>query len=193
MISRLSIRSCRAWMYSGILLLAISLLLPSTSHAQLKEDVSSITGTHRIASEALRDVLIESYEGNDIGLRAAYESNDEEGTSWILSLYGFADASTNFATAPNVQLIVDGSSVQPLEITGKTRPLDGSVLEIRNLIFSRPIFEQIANAQSVEAVIGSAKVTLSSYSRRDMGTILERVSASSNRRTASSDSGSTGS
>jgi hypothetical protein len=147
-----------------------------------------------VASESLRDVLIETYAGSDVGLRAEYVSEENGRVSWTLSFYGFADAPTGFATAPNVRLVADGTTMQPLRTSGKTRTMqDGSVLEIRTLTFSRPVFERIARAESVKATVGSAQLTLSGYSRRDMERILDRVLPASGQRTASSDSGRAGS
>mgnify|MGYP006273862335 FL=1 len=174
-----------------VVVVVLTWVLVPPSHAQLKDEVSSITGTHRIASESLRDVLIRSYDGNDAGLRAAYESSDTDGESWILSLYGFADSPTGLASA-NVQLTVDGSPVRPLRMNGRTRAFNGSTLEIRSLVFSRPVFVQIAQGSTVKVTAGSAAFELSKYARRDMQRILDRVLPADGRRTASSDSGSTG-
>lgn len=176
----------------SVLLLLLLGSVPAATYAQLKNEVSSITGVHEIASESLRDVLIQAYEGSDVGLRAKYTLDQEGDAKWTVSLYGFADAPTGFATVPNVRLTADGIPMQPAEVKGKTRTMqDGSVLEVRTFVLSRPDFTQLAEAGVVEVTVGTARLELSEYTRRDMGLILKEVLPLNGQRTASSDSGST--
>lgn len=169
------------------LFLIAFLLAPLAAFAQVKDEVSDVTGVRRIVSEELRDVTIETYAGNDAAIAAEFESDpDDDDTTWVLAFYGFAESTTGMATASQVSLSVDGRPVQPLRVEGRVRRLDGSVVEIKKAYFTRPVFDRIGRATDVTASVGSATFDISKSARQDMRIILDMIAPERTRRTASS-------
>lgn len=168
------------------LLPLLAFLLSSSAVAQVKDEVSDVTGVHRIVSEELRDIAIDTYAGNDAALAAEYESDpdESESTTWVMAFYGFAESPTGMATASQVSLLVDGRPVQPLRVEGRVRRLDGSVVEIKKAYFTRPVYDRIGRASEVTATIGTATFEVSKSARQDMRIILDKVPSDAKRPTA---------
>lgn len=165
-----------------------ALLVAAPAIAQVTDEVSSYTDTRRVKSAELKDIAIKKYPGNDAAMMAEYESSpnaDED--VWALSFYGFTAEPTSMSDAQDILIVADGSPVQPLRVTSKSRSIDGDMIEIKKAFFSRPIFQRLASAQTMEVTIGSAVFEVSERSRKDMQLILDKIPAQDGRRTASND------
>jgi hypothetical protein len=173
----------------GLSLIGLPLLFASPAAAQRVDDeISSYTDVRRVKSAELRDIRIESYPGNDAALKAEYVSRPgTQETTWALSFYGFASEPTSMSAAQSVQILADGSPLQPLRVESKSRTVDGDVIEIKTVFFSRPIFARIAAAETVEVTIGAAKFTAPRNTRIDMELILNAIPGKDGRRTAAND------
>lgn len=155
------------------LALASVLLLPSSGWAQIKKESSEVTGTTRLVSTDMRPLITESYPGH-ASFRARYKQTAADST-WQLSFYGFAKQSTDMSAATQVRVQADGQPVSTEEVHSNTRSMDGSILEIKHVTFSRSAYERIATADRVVASIGSDQFELTKPPRKDLRLILERV------------------
>jgi len=164
-----------------------ALLVAAPAIAQVTDEVSSYTDTRRVKSAELKDITIKKYPGNDAAMMAEYESASEGDDVWALSFYGFAAEPTSMSDAQDILIVADGSPVQPLRVTSKSRSIDGDIIEIKKAFFSRPIFQRLASAQTMKVTIGSAVFEVSERSRKDMQLILDKIPAQDGRRTASND------
>jgi len=192
-----SLRSSVALPWTGVLglsllmlsLLMLSLMVASPAAAQeISDEVSSYTDVRRVKSAELRDIRIESYPGTDAALKAEYVSRPStQETTWSLAFYGFASEPTSMSSAQDVQIVADGSPLQPLRVESKSRTVDGDVIEIKTVFFSRPIFARIAAAETVEVTIGAATFTAPRNARIDMELILNAIPGKDGRRTAAND------
>ena len=173
------------WFWLFFLSLAIGFTSPAA--AQIKDEVSDITGDRRVMSKKLSDIAIQTYPGNDAGMMAKYEADPETGEeSWSLAFYGFADATTSMTAVDQLTILAGGQQVQALQVETKTRQLDdGTVVEIKEATFTRGIFETIANASSMTITIGTARFTANKRARKDMRLILDQVPPADARPTAS--------
>jgi hypothetical protein len=174
----------------GLLLLGGS----SPAAAQVSADTSEYTNTLTIKSEALRTITPKKYAGKGASLSAAYEKDTESGEeTWKLSVYGFADSTTAMTSAQRVRVQVNGRSLQPLQTSTRTRDLDDEeMVEIKEMTFTRSIYEDIAAADRVLVTIGPARFYIPTSARSDMRAILDRVPSGESRPTASSDEGTGG-
>jgi hypothetical protein len=68
--------------------------------------------------------------------------------------------------------------LEPSRIVSKTRALDGTLLETKQLFFSRPQFVQVARADSVTLTVGSLSFPIDRVLRTDLRLILDQVFAS---------------
>jgi len=171
------------------LLLASVFLGISVSHAQVERDVSDITGVERIESESMRSLYDETYAGDHASFRAAYVHDPDEGASWILTVYGFTDDTTQVSRTTQFFVQADGRQISPIQLESKTRPLDGTLMEIKRAVFTRSDFEAIATAQDdVTISIGSAEFIAVRPRLKDLRLLLDRVPSSENPQTASNDS-----
>ena len=156
--------------------------------AQVTDEVSSYTKVRRVKSDELQDIMIQKYPGDDAAVAAEYTSDPEtEETTWTLTFYGFTNEPTSMSSAQQVLIEMDGQPVQPLRVESKSRTIDGDLIEMKTVFFSRPIFQRLASAESVKVTIGAAVFTMPERSRKDMQLILDKIPAEDGRRTASSD------
>lgn len=178
------------------LILSLSLLGTGPVLAQVKTEVSEITGAERLVSKSMQNLVSESYPGHG-SFRAEYEKPPENDPIWRLTLFGFAKAETPMTTASDVRIQVDGpkirrmhgesKTISPRRIESRTRQLEDSILEIKEAIFTRDDFETIATAENVSAVVGSFSFELTYPLRKDLRLILDRVPEGERPQTASSD------
>jgi hypothetical protein len=174
-------------MHRWILLFAIALLCTPVSSAQVTEEVSDITGEYRVSSQEMIDLWIDTYAGDYGAYMPRYVSDSTmDRERWMIILYGFTDENTSMSNASNVYLNVDGRSIQPLDVTFRTRPLDGEIMEVAETVYTEEIFARIANADEVRVEIGDEAFQL--RNREDMRTIVQTVN-SQERQTASSGDG----
>lgn len=166
--------------------LAVSLALLGTGPtlAQIKKEVSEVTGTTRLASKSMRNLVSASYPGHG-SFRAAYENPPNKPAIWRLTFFGFAKQKTAMTAASTVRLQVDGRTIRPLQIESRTRSLDESILEIKEATFTRSDFQTIATAESVTATIGSLEFDMTRPHRKDLRLILDRVPKGEGPQTAS--------
>jgi hypothetical protein len=171
-----------------LLSLALSLLLLGTGPAlaQIKKEVSEITGATRLVSKSMRTLVSQSYPGHG-SFRAEYENPPNKAPIWTLSFFGFAKARTAMTAASTVQLQVDGQTITPLSVESRTREMEDSILEIKEATFTRASFEQIATAQNVTATVGSLSFEMTRPLRKDLRRILDRVPKGKGPQTASTD------
>jgi len=173
--------------YAISLILAFALLgSGSISFAQVKKEVSDITGVERLESEEMRSLYDEKYSGSHASFRAEYKNDPNDGASWLLTIYGFTDDTTSVTRSTDLLVTADGKQLQPLRLESKTRTVDGSLLEVKTAAFTRSTFEQIATAQKVTFSIGSAQFVAIHPRRKDMRLILDRVPSERGPQTASS-------
>jgi hypothetical protein len=170
------------------LLLAIALLGTGFTHAQIKKDVSDITGVERLESKSMRSLYDKKYSGSHASFRAEYAKDPDDGTSWALMFYGFTEDTTQVSRTNQFLVKADGKQLEPIRLESKTRKVSNSLLEIKRAVFTRSGFEQIANAQNVEISIGSALFMAVHPRRKDMRLILDRVPEQKGPQTASNDS-----
>lgn len=169
-------------------LLSLALLgASSPALAQIKQEVSDITGAKRLVSENMRNLVTNSYPGHG-SFRAEYENPPEKNPIWRISFFGFADDTTEMTAATQVQLTADGQTISPTNVNSRTRELENSILEIKDVSFTRSAFEQIATASTVTASIGPLQFELTRPLRKDLRLILNRVPKGKGPQTASRDS-----
>jgi hypothetical protein len=170
----------------SFLAIAVSLLLLGTGPAlaQIKKEVSDITGSTRLASESMRSLVSSSYPGH-ASFRAEYENPPDKAPVWRLSFFGFAKQKTGMTAASTVRLQADGQTFSPLRVTSRTRNLEDSILEIKEAVFTRADFQTIATAESVTATIGPLSFGMTRPLRRDLRLILDRVPKDKGPQTAS--------
>jgi len=180
---------CGSSLFRGFVsILLVGLLLVPASRAQIERETSEVTGVERIESAGMRSLRVEQYEGSHASFRAAYVNDPDEGTAWELSFYGFTESPTQVSETNTFRVQVNGQSVEPTQLTSKTRQVDGTRLEIKRAVFSRSAFETIASAEVVTLSIGAAQFTVPRPQRSDMRSILEEAPDPPTPRTASTDS-----
>lgn len=168
---------------------------PITRSRSLAHDVTETVqpnGMRILKSSTALPVFATSYTGRGAGVTAAYRKKKTRGDSWTLSLHGTPTSTdrsetdrSEEATAANglgeeypMRLEVDGTFVQPLQVTTDTRRLgNGHIQDVKTGHFTRPFFEQIAQAQTVVVTVGAATFTLPYPVRRDLRLILDAVDA----------------
>jgi hypothetical protein len=158
----------------------------SGSFAQIKKDVSEVTGVKRLESESMRSLYDKQYSGSHASFRAEYVNDPDDGTSWNITVYGFTEDTTGVTRSTDLLVNADGKQLEPLRLESKTRTIDGSLLEIKTATFSRSVFEQIATAQNATFSIGPAQFVAIHPRRKDMRLILDRVPSEQGPQTASS-------
>ena len=167
------------------LVLSLVLLSPTgTALAQIQEKVSDITGAERLVSESMHPLVTRAYPGHG-SFRAEYVNHPEKGNIWRLSFFGFAKDTTKMATTSDVRMQVDGQMITPLRVTSKIRPLENSILEVKEATFSRSDFQKIATAADVTGFIGKARFEFTRPLRKDLRLILNRVPKGKGPQTAS--------
>jgi hypothetical protein len=172
-----------------ILPFILSLGLLSTSGpalAQIKKEVSEITDTKRLVSKDMRNLVTKSYPGHG-SFRAEYENPPSKDPIWQLSFFGFTDDTTKMSSVNTVRMTADGKTITPLQVKSRTQKLENSILEIKDVTFTRSAFEQIATAQKVAATIGPIRFEFTHPLRKDLRLILDRVPKGKGPQTASSD------
>ena len=170
-------------------LLVGALLGAAPALAQVETEVSDATGTTRIESTGMRALTNEQYDGSHAAFRAAYVDAPDAAPAWVLTVYGFADTTTSMSRSNRLRVQAGGRWVEPTRLTSKTRRVDGTLLEIKRAVFSRPAFEAIAGAQTVTITVGAARFATIHARLKDLRLILERVPRDGGApRTASTDS-----
>ncbi len=158
------------------------------SFAQVKSEVSEVTGVKRIESESMRSLHSDTYTGSHASFRAEYVNDPENGTSWIMSFYGFTKETTQISQTNQFIVTADGQQFRPNRLESKTRNVSNNLMEVKRAFFSRSAFETIANAQKVTISIGSAQFSAIRPRRNDMRLILDQVPEQKGPQTASNDS-----
>lgn len=174
--------------YVFSLLLVGALFGSGYSFAQVKSEVSEVTGVKRIESESMRSLHSENYTGSHASFRAEYVNDPDQGTAWVLSVYGFAKEETQMSQTNQFRVTADGRQFEPNRLESKTRSVNGSLLEVKRAFFTRSDFQMIAEAQKVSISIGAAQFMAIRPRRADMRTILDRVPEQQGPQTASNDS-----
>lgn len=169
-------------------LLAGALLGTGFTHAQIKKDVSEVTGIKRLESKSMRSLYDKQYAGSHASFRAEYAQDPDEGASWALMFYGFTKDTTQVSRTNQFLVKADGKQLEPIRLESKTRSVSNSLLEVKRAVFTRSGFEQIATAQNVEISIGKSQFMAVRPRRQDMRLILDRVPAQKGPQTASNDS-----
>lgn len=176
-------------MRSFVSLVLVGILFGSSlTFAQVKEKVSEITGVQRVESEDMNPIYAEEYTGSHATLRAEYVNDPNDGTSWVLSFYGFADNPTEVSETNQFRVLADGQQFEPIRLESRTREINNSLIEIKRAAFTRAAFEDIAVAKDVTISIGPAEFLAIRPRREDMRLILDRVPAEEVPSTASNDS-----
>jgi hypothetical protein len=170
--------------YLASLLLSLALLGTGPALAQIKKDVSEITGATRLVSKSMRSLVTESYPGHG-SFRAEYENPPGKAPIWRLSFFGFAEARTEMTAASTVRVQADGQTLSPLKVSSRTRELEDSILEIKEATFPRADFERIATAQTVSVTMGAVSFRMTRPLRKDLRLILDRVPEGEGPQTAS--------
>lgn len=168
------------------LLLSLALLAGGPVLAQIEREVSDITGAERLVSQEMRSLVSSSYPGH-ASFQAEYENPPEKDAIWQLSLYGFAQDTTAMTAATEIRLTADGQTLSPTRVVSKTRNLENTILEIKEVILTRSAFDQIATAGEVTATISSFQFEFTRPLRKDLRRILDRVPKDQGPQTASSD------
>jgi hypothetical protein len=174
--------------YVFCLLLAGALLGTGFTHAQVKKEVSDLTGIKRIESDGMRSLYDETYAGSHASFRAEYVNHPDDGPAWALTVYGFTDDTTQVSRTNQLLVRADGQQIEPLRLESKTRSINDALMEIKRAVFTRSGFEQIAMAQDVTISIGSAEFMAVRPRREDLRLILDRVPPPQGPQTASNDS-----
>lgn len=176
-------------MRTVISLLVIGIFFGTAStFAQVKKEVSDITGIERIESTSMRSLHDKQYEGHHASFRAEYVKHPSDGVSWALMVYGFTTDTTQVSAANTFRVQADGQQFEPTRLESKSRTVSSKLLEIKRAVFPRSAFETIATAQDVTISIGSAQFVAIHPRRNDMRLILDRVPAESSPQTASNES-----
>jgi hypothetical protein len=171
--------------YALFLLLSLALFSSTgTARAQIQKNVSKISGAERWVSKSMHPLVTRNYPGHG-SFRAEYVDHPENGSVWRLSFFGFAKDTTKMATTTDVRMQVDGETIAPLRVTSKVRPLDDSILEVKEATFSRADFRKIATAADVTGFIGKARFEFTRPLRKDLRLILDRVPNDEGPQTAS--------
>jgi len=169
------------------LLLSLALLAASgPALAQIKKEVSDVTGAERLVSKSMRNLITSSYPGH-ASFRAEYENPPDGNLLWMLSIFGFAEEPTEMTAVDDVTLTADGQTITPTQVSSRKRKLDDSIVEIKKVVFTRSAFEQIATAKTVMATVGSIRFEFTRPVRKDLRLILDRVPKGKGPQTASSD------
>lgn len=170
-------------------LFLVGVLLGTGSvHAQVKQEVSDVTGVERIESENMRSLYDKRYAGDHASFRAEYVNDPDDGASWALTIYGFADDTTQVSRTNQLLVQADGQQIEPLRTESKTRTVNDALIEIKRAVFTRSGFEQIGRAQNVTLSIGSAEFMAVRPRREDLRLILDRVPLPEGPQTATSGS-----
>jgi hypothetical protein len=158
-------------------LFLIALLAAGPAAAQIEEKTSSVTGATRLESTEMRDLTSKEYPGH-ASYRAIHVRDPDEGVSWRLSFYGFAEDTTAVGPSPVLRLRADGTVIEPNLLESKVRRLGSSrLLEIKTAEFNRSQFERVARAQNVRVTIGPIGFWMPYPYREDMRLILQRRTA----------------
>ena len=168
-------------------LLGLLLLAAPPSLAQVDKEVSEITGTVRLESAEMTTLYVEQYAGNYARSRAGYVKESDSDPVWSITFYGFASDTTEFSAATRVRLQADGQPLAPIRVESNTRPLNGSILEVKRTIIPRSTFEGLATADTARAQVGSARFRLTANLQSDMQSILKQADAGQGPSTASSE------
>jgi hypothetical protein len=168
------------------LILSLALLGAGPALAQIKEEVSDVTGAKRLVSKEMRSLVSASYPGHG-SFRAEYENPPEKDAVWRLSFYGFAQDTTAMTAATEVRLTADGQTITPTRVVSQTRNMGSSILEIKHTTLPRSAFERIATAAEVTASVGAIQFEFTRPLRKDLRLILNRVPKGEGPQTASSD------
>lgn len=160
----------------------------ASTFAQVKKEVSDITGIERIESTGMRSLYDKKYDGHHASFRAEYVNHPDDGPSWALTVYGFTTDTTQVSRTNTLLVQADGQQFEPTRLESKSRTINQYLLEIKRAVFPRSAFETIASAQDVSLSIGSAQFVAIHPRRKDMRLILDRVPATSSPQTASNDS-----
>lgn len=165
---------------SVLLTLALHLLFPGLASAQtfqVKTSVSDVTGVRQIASANLRPLSAPSYPGSHTAFRAVYENAPDRAATWQLVLFGYTADTTALSQTPRVRLRTDGTQLEPSRIVSDTRSLDGTLLEVKRLFFTRQQFAQVARADSVTLNVGTLPFPMDRVLRTDLRLVLDRASS----------------
>lgn len=166
--------------YVASLFLAFALLGTTASLAQIKTEVSEMTGVERIESKSMRSLDVKTYAGNHASFRAAYVNDPNNGISWVISFYGFAPEKTQVSRTNQFRVQADGQPFEPVRLESKTRSIDNSLLEIKRATFPRSAFEKIAHANNVTITIGGAQFLAIEPRRHDLRQILKEAPTNNN-------------
>lgn len=176
-------------MRTVISLLVIGIFFGTVStFAQVKKEVSDITGVERIESSGMRAIYDKKYSGHHASIRAEYVNHPTDGATWTLMLYGFTKDTTQVSRTNTLRVQADGQQFEPTRLESKSRTVGGKLLEIKRAVFPRSAFQTIATAQDVSISIGAAQFVAIHPRRKDMRLILDRVPAENSPQTASNDS-----
>jgi hypothetical protein len=174
--------------FVSVLLAGLFVVGTGFTHAQVKKEVSDITGIERIESDGMRSLYDETYAGSHASFRAEYVNHPEDGPAWALTVYGFTDDTTQVSRTNQLLVQADGQQIEPLRLTSKTRSINDALMEIKRAVFPRSGFERIATAQNVTISIGAAEFMAVRPRRKDLRLILDRVPSKQGPQTASNDS-----
>lgn len=169
----------RLCLLSGLIPLLFAPLFASAQTFEVTDRVSDATGVRRIASADLRPLPSSSYPGEHATFRAVYEKDPNDGETWSLTIFGYASDTTGLGRASTAQLQVDGTAVEPLRVESKTRRLDASLIEIKQIVLRKSAFAQIAEADSATVSIGPARFPMSRVLRTDLRLIRDRAAGPS--------------
>lgn len=144
--------------------------------SRIETTESEVTGTRRIASTSLRDIVVSEYEGNSARFRADVRFPSNSPREWTVAFYGFTAEPTGLEGVQNVTIQADESVVEPQRVESTVRQAEnGTTIETVRLYVSRAEFDTIAHALSVSANIGPARFSVGWVPRHDMRLILEEV------------------
>ena len=162
-----------------LLVVTLALWMTTSVQAQVTDSVDVFTGDHYIHSDSMRSLMVERFEGYDIGMKAVYEKRVRAGTRWSVALYAYSARGTTLRDARDMFFVADGERVRPYDterdIYRERRGAHTILVEKQLGLFKRSAYETLAAADSVRVKVGSAIFTLPKASRRDMQLILERV------------------
>jgi hypothetical protein len=142
---------------------------------EVTDRVRDATGVRRIASADLRPLPGDSYPGSHAAFRAVYESDSGDDATWSLTVFGYTADTTTMSRANTVRFRTDTTSVEPRRVESKVRRLDASLVEITQIVLSKPAFATVARADRVVLSVGPAAFPMSRVLRTDLRLILDRV------------------
>jgi hypothetical protein len=154
---------------------------------QVEKEVSDVTGTVRLESAEMTTLYVEQYAGNYARSRAGYVKKSESDPVWSITFYGFASDTTEFSAATQVRLQADGQPLAPIRVESSTRPLNGSILEVKRTIIPRSTFEGLATADTARVQVGATRFRLTANLQSDMQAVLKQVDAVQGPSTASNE------